>query len=70
MSSPSAASATVPSITSESPTVLTDTALRGEVYAKSALLMGAAAGTDFLEARRVHYATVTAPGTGVLPAAA
>ncbi|HEY4844145.1 MAG TPA: FAD:protein FMN transferase [Candidatus Dormibacteraeota bacterium] len=50
--------------------VVTDTALRGEVYAKSALLMGAAAGTDFLEARRVHYATVTAPGTGVLPAAA
>ena len=50
--------------------VVTDTALRGEVYAKSAILMGAAAGADFLEARGVHYVTVPVPGTGVLSAAA
>jgi thiamine biosynthesis lipoprotein len=54
--------------------VVTDTALRGEVYAKSAILLGAAAGTEFLEVRGVHYAVVPAvgagAGTGVLPAAA
>jgi thiamine biosynthesis lipoprotein len=50
--------------------VVTDSALRGEVYAKSAVLLGAAAGTAFLEARGVHYAAVPAAGTGVLPAAA
>jgi FAD:protein FMN transferase len=54
--------------------VVTDSALRGEVYAKSAILLGAAAGTAFLEARGVHYAAVPAVGaaasTGVLPAAA
>ena len=54
--------------------VVTDSALRGEVYAKSAILLGAAAGTAFLEARGVHYAAVPAiaagTGTGVLPAAA
>ena len=54
--------------------VVTDSALRGEVYAKSAILLGAAAGTAFLEARGVHFAVVpavgTGAGTGVLPAAA
>jgi FAD:protein FMN transferase len=54
--------------------VVTDSALRGEVYAKSAILLGAAAGTAFLEARGVHYAAVPAVGAGastsVLPAAA
>src|SRR3989475_1831758 len=34
--------------------VVTDSALRGEVYAKSAMLLGAAAGIAFLEARGVH----------------
>ena len=54
--------------------VVTDSALRGEVYAKSAILLGAAAGTAFLEARGVHYAVVPAVGAGArtpgLPAAA
>src|SRR5438132_1979773 len=56
--------------------VVTDTALRGEVYAKSAVLLGAAQGIAFLEARRVHYAAVPAegaeagPGPSALPAAA
>jgi thiamine biosynthesis lipoprotein len=54
--------------------VVTDSALRGEVYAKSAILLGAAAGIAFLEARGVHYAAVPAVGTsagvGSLPAAA
>jgi FAD:protein FMN transferase len=54
--------------------VVTDSALRGEVYAKSAVLLGAAAGTAFLEARGIHYAAVPAlgagAGSGVLPAAA
>jgi thiamine biosynthesis lipoprotein len=54
--------------------VVTDSALRGEVYAKSAILLGATAGTAFLEARGVHYAAVPAVGTGaqtgVLPPAA
>jgi len=52
--------------------VVTDSALRGEVYAKTAILLGAAAGTAFLEARGVHYAAVPAvgAGAGVLPAAA
>jgi thiamine biosynthesis lipoprotein len=54
--------------------VVTDTALRGEVYAKIAILLGATAGTAFLEARGVHYAAVpadgTGAGTGVVPAAA
>ena len=52
--------------------VVTDSALRGEVYAKSAILLGAAAGIAWLEARGVHYAVVPAvgAGAGVLPAAA
>jgi FAD:protein FMN transferase len=56
--------------------VVTDSALRGEVYAKSAVLLGAAQGIAFLEARGVHYAAVPAEGTGAgacpsaLPAAA
>jgi len=51
---------------------VTDSALRGEVYAKSAMLLGAAAGIAFLEARGVHYALVPAVGAGdgILPAAA
>ncbi|TMG17432.1 MAG: FAD:protein FMN transferase [Chloroflexi bacterium] len=52
--------------------VVTDSALRGEVYAKSAMLLGAAAGIAFLEARGVHYALVPAvtATAGMLPAAA
>src|SRR5467141_3061489 len=56
--------------------VVTDSALRGEVYAKSAMLLGAAMGIAFLEARGVHYAVVPAEGAGAgagpseLPAAA
>jgi FAD:protein FMN transferase len=54
--------------------VVTDSALRGEVYAKSAVLLGGAAGIAFLEARGIHYAAVPAAavgaGSGVLPAAA
>ncbi len=42
--------------------VVTDWALRGEVYAKCAVLLGAVRGAAFLDARGVHYA--------VLPAAA
>ena len=56
--------------------VVTDSALRGEVYAKSVVLLGAAQGIAFLEARGVHYAVVPAEGAGAgagpsaLPAAA
>ncbi len=52
--------------------VVTDFALRGEVYAKCAMLLGAAAGLAFLESRDVHYAAVPAirSGDGVLTAAA
>jgi thiamine biosynthesis lipoprotein len=56
--------------------VVTDSALRGEVYAKSAVLLGASLGIAFLEARSVHYAAVPAEGAGAgagpsaLPAAA
>jgi thiamine biosynthesis lipoprotein len=42
--------------------VVTDSALRGEVYAKSAMLLGASAGRAFLEARGVHFAAVPAVG--------
>src|SRR3979411_3194041 len=42
--------------------VVTDSALRGEVYAKSAILLGAAMGIAFLEARGVHYTVVPAEG--------
>ena len=50
--------------------VVTDSALRGEVYAKSAVLLGASLGIAFLEARGVTYAAVPAEGaaTGAGPA--
>ena len=50
--------------------VVTDSALRGEVYAKSAVLLGAALGIAFLEGRGVTYAAVPAEGaeTGAGPA--
>jgi thiamine biosynthesis lipoprotein len=38
--------------------VVTDFALRGEVYAKCAMLLGAAAGVAFLDARGVHHGLV------------
>jgi thiamine biosynthesis lipoprotein len=44
--------------------VVTDSALRGEVYAKCAMLLGASAGLAFLESRGVHYAAVPAIGSG------
>jgi thiamine biosynthesis lipoprotein len=52
--------------------VITDFALRGEVYAKCAMLLGASAGLAFLESRRVRYAVVPVAGTADdrLPAAA
>jgi FAD:protein FMN transferase len=56
--------------------VVTDRALRGEVHAKSAVLLGAARGIAFLEARGVAYAVVPAAGESAgagpteLPAAA
>jgi len=52
--------------------VVTDSALRGEVYAKSAMLLGSAAGLAFLEAKGVHFASVPAVGSAnrVLGAAA
>ena len=43
--------------------VVTDWALRGEVYAKCAVLLGALSGAAFLDARGVHYAVV--PATAV-----
>jgi thiamine biosynthesis lipoprotein len=48
--------------------VVTDCALRGEVYAKCAVLLGLAAGQAFLRARGVHYAVV--PGAMAGPSAA
>jgi FAD:protein FMN transferase len=52
--------------------VITDVALRGEVYAKCAMLLGASAGLAFLESRGVGHAAVPAVGNGdrMLPAAA
>jgi thiamine biosynthesis lipoprotein len=52
--------------------VITDFALRGEVYAKCAMLLGASAGVTFLESRGVGHAVVPAAGNGdgLLPAAA
>jgi thiamine biosynthesis lipoprotein len=52
--------------------VITDVALRGEVYSKCAMLLGAAAGLAFLESRGVRHAVVPAVGNGdsLLPAAA
>ena len=51
---------------------MTDFALRGEVYAKCAMLLGSAAGLAFLEARGVQFAAVPAVAAGdrVLGAAA
>lgn len=42
--------------------VVTESAIRGEVYAKCAMLLGAAAGSAFLQARGVHFAVVPATG--------
>lgn len=52
--------------------VITDVALRGEVYAKCAMLLGAVAGLAFLESRGIQHAVVPAVGKGdvLLPAAA
>ena len=47
--------------------VVTDCALRGEVYAKCAMLLGAAAGMAFLEARAIPYAVVPNTYAAVLP---
>jgi FAD:protein FMN transferase len=44
--------------------VVTDSALRGEVYAKCAMLLGADAGVAFLEAKGVPFAAVPAVGSG------
>ncbi|HEV3097945.1 MAG TPA: FAD:protein FMN transferase [Candidatus Dormibacteraeota bacterium] len=44
--------------------VVTDSALRGEVYAKCAMLLGSAAGLAFLEVRGVHFAAVPAVTSG------
>lgn len=49
--------------------VVTDSALRGEVYAKCAMLLGRAAGQAFLEQRGVPFAIVPAAGF-VTPVAA
>ena len=52
--------------------VVTDSALRGEIYAKCAMLLGSVAGLAFLEARGVHFAAVPAVSSSdrVLGAAA
>jgi thiamine biosynthesis lipoprotein len=51
--------------------VVTDSALRGEVYAKCAMLLGESTGRDFLEKRGVTYAVIpAASGHHALPAAA
>lgn len=50
--------------------VVTDSALRGEVYAKCAVLLGSDAGKAFLEARGVHYAVVPAVGSASNPVSA
>jgi FAD:protein FMN transferase len=52
--------------------VITDFALRGEVYAKCAMLLGASAGLAFLDSRGVRHAAVPAVGNGdrIVPAAA
>lgn len=44
--------------------VVVDSALRGEVYAKCAMLLGSVAGRAFLEARGVHFAVVPAVTAG------
>ncbi len=54
----------------EEVSVITDFALRGEVYAKCAMLLGASAGLAFLESRGVRHAVVpVGKGDGLLPAA-
>ncbi len=54
----------------EEVSVITDFALRGEVYAKCAMLLGASAGLAFLESRGVLHALVpVGKGDGLLPAA-
>lgn len=50
--------------------VVADCATRGEVYARTAILMGGAAGAAFLEAKRVHYALVPAITAGATAATA
>lgn len=50
--------------------VITDRALRGEVYAKCAMLLGSDAGKAFLEARGVHHAVVPAVGSASNPVSA
>jgi len=55
----------------EEVSVITDFALRGEVYAKCAMLLGASAGLAFLESRGVRHAVVpVGKSDGLLPAAA
>jgi len=44
--------------------VVTDSALRGEVYAKCAMLLGSTAGLAFLETRGLHFAAVPAVTSG------
>lgn len=52
--------------------VVTESAIRGEVYAKCAMLLGAAAGSALLQARGIHFAVVPAIGVtdGALRSAA
>lgn len=50
--------------------VVTDSGLRGEVYAKCAMLLGSEAGKAFLEARGVHYAMVAAAAPASNPVSA
>jgi FAD:protein FMN transferase len=50
--------------------VVTDGATRGELYARTAILLGATAGIAFLEAKGVHYAMVPAVTVGAHPATA
>lgn len=50
--------------------VVTDSALRGEVYAKCAMLLGSEAGKAFLEARGVHFAIVAAAASDTNPLSA
>ena len=50
--------------------VVTDSALRGEVYAKCAMLLGSEAGTAFLEERGAHYGIVPAVAAATNPVSA
>ena len=50
--------------------VVVDSALRGEVYAKCAVLLGSVSGRAFLESRGVHFAMVPAVSERSLAAAA